>query len=378
MLKKTLALVFVFALLISTSTIVFAQNSTGNLDTNLIKEIPIISGELDELDAVLAASIFLGSVGIDLDYSDIEVIPLYDLDGLISSYYVSFSSAAYAVINNNMGNPTAIEFGGGENERVREILDSSISSHIVYSNPINMWDMSDPSVDIASIMNIPSLYDIYPDLTEVNIITATLHSETRADYELMLSQMNFTMGDGDYGFIPMPTTGTITSIKTITSASSVMSWAVMSNFNHIASNHCGATAITNLALYFHQRGHTNLRITNVTQTFEAVHKIAGNGPNATIAGNAKTYFSNRGFTLNSSGANTQSTVKTALDNNRPLGTLLADGLFNWHWILSVGYLEYSSGDFYHQILTGWENRIDRYYKPGSGSVWMSSTQYWVS
>lgn len=334
-----------------------------------------VDAELDDVDVVLAAIRYLTSVDIVLDFSDIEVVPLLDLNGTKVAYYVSFSSVAYAVINNYRGNPVAIEFGEGENEMLRDLLASSSSQNIVYCNPISMWNYSDVSENRNTMSEIPSLYDTYPDLEEMNVVNATLHNEVREDYEIMLSEMGIR-GDGDYGFVTLPS-GTVSSSKTITSASSV-TWAVMSSFNDIAKNHCGATVVTNLALYYYQRGYTNLRITNVRGTFEAVHKIIGNGPVTVIAGDAVKYFSNRGYTLNHSSANTQLAVKTALNNNRPLATLLADGLLNWHWVLTVGYREYTSGDFYMQIVTGWRNGIDRYYKPGTGSAWWSSTQYWVS
>ncbi len=69
--------------------------------------------------------------------------------------------------------------------------------------------------------------------------------------------------------------------------------------------------------------------------------------------------------------------KTAIAKNRPCGILLADGIVNWHWILGVGWREYSSGNFYMRIVDGWDGTSNRFYKPYSDSLWVSATEYWL-
>ena len=185
-------------------------------------------------------------------------------------------------------------------------------------------------------------------------------------------------GDGDYGFIDlgdMPS-GKYTS-DTILYATST-DWAIMDEFNSIADNHCGATAVTNIALYYAKRGYSKLKINSRLDTFKAVHKIVGNGPVMTIAGSAKEYFSDRGYTLKYSSVGDFSGIKSATTSDRPCGILLADGLFSWHWILSVGWREYTNGGNYLRIMDGWYDTVDRYYKINSGSLWISATEYWVS
>ena len=56
---------------------------------------------------------------------------------------------------------------------------------------------------------------------------------------------------------------------------------------------------------------------------------------------------------------------------------VSKSLSNWHWIICIGYREYSDGKLYMQIVDGWNNRIDRYYRPGYGSAWIASTQYYI-
>lgn len=179
--------------------------------------------------------------------------------------------------------------------------------------------------------------------------------------------------------LALPLLWQIQGYNTITSATSV-DWAIMNDYNDIASNHCGATTVTNLALYFAKRGKTDLKINNSKRdTFVAVHQLVGNGPVMTIAGDAVTYFSSRGYTLNHSSVGSSSAIKTATTNNRPCGILLADGLFAWHWVIGVGWRQYTSNnDFYFRINNNWNNTVNIYYKPGTGSAWWSATAYWVS
>lgn len=73
-----------------------------------------------------------------------------------------------------------------------------------------------------------------------------------------------------------------------------------------------------------------------------------------------------------------SNIKSAADNDEIQGVLLADGIFNWHWILAVGYRQYNSGGDYMRIVNGWDNTIDIFYKVNSASVWISATKYWVN
>ena len=169
--------------------------------------------------------------------------------------------------------------------------------------------------------------------------------------------------------------------KTIKNASKV-TWAITYDYKHIAKNHCGAVAVANLALYFCASGYSNLmararRQGSVYETFVKVHKIVGNGPSIVVARKAQKYFRSRGYSLKYSGANSASAVKNAIDKERPVGILIADGVFGWHWIVCIGYRKYSNGDFYMQIVDGWNDTSKKYYRPFVGSAWISGTQYWI-
>ena len=176
----------------------------------------------------------------------------------------------------------------------------------------------------------------------------------------------------------MPTGGFTAS--TILGASSV-SWAKMGDFNSIAQNHCAATLVTNLALYFASRGKTNLKKNNSNlDTFVAVHKIVPNGPVLAITSKAVKYFSDCGYTLNygNESVNVDSFV-AGIKADRPMAVLLEDGVLSWHWVLGVGYRDYAnSNGLYLRIVNGWVSNANVYYKPYVGSAFNSSTPYWVS
>ncbi len=156
--------------------------------------------------------------------------------------------------------------------------------------------------------------------------------------------------------------------------------AVTGDYDDIAFNHCGATAVTNLSLYFAKIGKSNLKINNSNRdTFVAVHNIVGDGPTVTIADGAKLYFKNRGYTLKYSSANDYELYKSAIRKNRPCGVLISDAYNKWHWILGIGYRNYI--DFpgqYMRVIDGWHKSTNRYFKMNSGTAWISATEYYVN
>lgn len=358
---------------IATTTSAASVDATENEDLGL-----------DRIDAILASHYFLASPQNNMnfwnnDLSDIDIVPLYDTEGEISSYYVELSGdCGYAVINNNVENPTAIEFGKGCNPQIREILDNTDDPHIIYNNPISLYDAGG-IMTLSESSDTPDIYDNYPDLHEPNFELANEISRQKT----FLESLPMPYGDGDYGFIDwgsMPTGGYTNNYL---SGYNSIDWVSTSETAAYASNHCGSVAVTNLALYFAYKGKSNLKVGDRITTFKTVHRYVGDGPKMTIADDAVKYFRFRGYILNYS--TDRSTLMSdridaeneAIDNGRPCGLLLEDALFSWHWILAVGYRNYTNGDKYFQIVDGWSNNATRYYKPGEGSNWVSMTEYWV-
>lgn len=375
-LKKVLSMALVLCMSLSFSATAFAAGIDAD-DT-----VQPITNSIEEIDALLVAASILNSPDAENDILASEnttlndILPLYSGCGEIVAYYVSFAPTGYAVVNNNRSNPAVIEFGEGGHPLIEDILSVENNPYIIYNNPTEVFSANSLDAEVqemANQANSADLYSYYPALKEENALAAARLDQLKQ----MLVPENSVYGSGGYGFIDlgnMPS-GSYSS-DTITKASTT-DWATTGEFSEIAKNHCAATAVTNFALYFANRGHSNLKIDTVYKTFEAVHKIVGNGPVMTIADEAKDYFSDRGYTLKTSSVGTFSGIITAVTNERPSGILLANGIVDWHWVICVGYRAYSSGDNYMRIVDGWNDTIDRFYLIHSGSMWWSATEYWV-
>lgn len=335
----------------------------------------LLSQSMNEFDIVLAAAVKLNSDNYEDDilYTGSTVrniIPLYDDKESIVAFYVSFNPTGYAVVNNNKLNLAVIEYGRGTKFEIEKIVNHNKKA--IYNNPISIYTHKYVKKRENSGKNF---YDFYPELLQSDI---ELQEEISAIKSKVSENNIATKGDGDYGFVDwgdMPSAAY--SAKTIMSAYST-SWITTYDTAHIAHEHCGATAATNIALYYASCGYSNLKINNSKiDTFKAVHKIIGNGPTMMIAGGTEKYFHNRGYSLSSASVYDFDAVKNAAYNDQIQGVLLADGIDNWHWVLAVGYRQYNSGENYMRIVNGWDNSIDVFYKVNSGSAWISATRYWV-
>lgn len=154
-----------------------------------------------------------------------------------------------------------------------------------------------------------------------------------------------------------------------------INWAKTSTYKNEAVNHCAAVFLLNLMIYFKEIGYDNLQFKNIDKAFYKVHNIVGNGPKIFIAPKAKAIFIVYGYSLLSKNIKSFSELKQSINNNRPLGLLLYDGILNWHWVMAVGWREYNNGDQYIRIVDGWNATSNKYYKINSGSAWWSATSY---
>lgn len=184
-------------------------------------------------------------------------------------------------------------------------------------------------------------------------------------------------GDGDYGFLNNKDLSKGNFTEKIISCDKV-NWAVTKDFSDIAKNHCGAVCALNIVLFFAQKATELLTEGDIRKTFVALHDLIGNGPTPSIASNTSKYFSQMGYTLRyRSNIKSIEELKAAIDRNNPCGILLANALADWHWVLGAGYRVYEGGDGYIIIQDGWNRGVLRYYKPNSGSAWVSATEYFL-
>lgn len=371
--RSIMSLLLAFCLCFSMITPVMAANN--NTDNSIEN-----NKEMSELDLVLAAYTFMASNDQEqnlwpVGFCYVSTLPLYDLDNNIVAYYVKLLSGGYAVVNNNIDNPSVIEFGDDSNLLIEEILSSNSNPHIIYNDPFNIYDLNLDQPLAITNEDVISFYDYYPNMNEKNEQLANLHSEQR---KLIAELPMLYRSDDDYGFIyesNLPSgsclIGNIPFLRGI-------DWATTGEFSDIAKNHCGAVAVTNLALYFAHIGYSNLEVENsVRKTFASVQVYVPNGPVMTIADKAKKYFNWRGYTLNYSTIYNFDDIMEAINAERPCGILLENSLADWHWVIGVGYRQYYSGSNYIRIINGWNDSDKYYYMPHNGSTLMSATQYWI-
>lgn len=383
----------VISLLLGICIMVLLAPNTATANSTVISDA---SREMDVLDLLLISHRYMSGTADntymwDDDVSIKDIIPLYDVDDNIMAYYIAFENKGYAIINNNLNNPIPIEFGEGDNFSIRTIIDGAaisekpVSPKICYVNPFLSYDKNQ-NVNMLSEINKEELREkcdldkFYTMLKSVNEDEKALHEESR---KLALASMNRLMG-GSYDFIDwdsMPSGSYSSDWLPFLGTT----WAVMSDYDgkrnpisaKVISEHCGATAATNICLYFATQGYTNLKKNgSVDDTFYDLHSRTGNGPVLTIADDVESYATSRGYAIRSSLVGTYSAYKTAIGNNRPCGILLTAALNKWHWVVGVGYRDYASGSKYVRIVTGWENSANNFYLWGNPATW-SITQYWI-
>lgn len=128
-----------------------------------------------------------------------SVCPLHNSAGDIVAYYVALSPDGYAVINNNVNNPVAIEFGEGRNDLIQEILRKSDHPHIIYNNPFEVYDANEAVPLTLSEQEI-DIVTYYPNLEDSNDELANIHAELKSYASNGAGTRALSQGDIDYGF----------------------------------------------------------------------------------------------------------------------------------------------------------------------------------
>lgn len=178
-----------------------------------------------------------------------------------------------------------------------------------------------------------------------------------------MSLKKWICGNNDYGIIQKSSLPFGEYVEKTIKAAPAVKWSVTSNFSDVAKNHCGAVTVLNLASYFKQLGYQNLIVKGQKSTFKAVHKYVKNGPVLRLFKKAKRYFNTRNYLLTTKRVKNFDQIKTSLNNDEPVVILLVNGLFSWHWVLVVGYIQYPDNTYYLQVMDNWYPDINRYYKP---------------
>lgn len=154
-------------------------------------------------------------------------------------------------------------------------------------------------------------------------------------------------------------------------------WITTGETSTLASRHCGAVAATNTFLYmnnFYKGGKEDFEKKEI---FKSLHKMIGNGPIFSIDSYLKGFFKKLGYDLKSKKIKSIDQYKSEIDKGNVIAILIARGIVQWHWVLGVGYIEYEDGNFYAQIIDGWHNSCDKFYKIKNNKSWLSARSFYI-
>lgn len=165
--------------------------------------------------------------------------------------------------------------------------------------------------------------------------------------------------------------------KTIRAAEKI-SWIRTGDSKDFAINQCGATAASNIVLYYKEALGEDFAYTlNNTEIFAEVYDILGNGSIMSISGALKKYFKKFGIIIKTKDLYSFEDLKKEIEKDNIVAILLEKGLMNWHWIICLGYRIYDDGAEYLRIMDGWNNNIDKFYKIQWGREWLSAASYFL-
>ena len=177
---------------------------------------------------------------------------------------------------------------------------------------------------------------------------------------------NFFAGDDDYGFLKADQMPAGEYRDVYASLALREGFVTTGQTGDYLNNHCGATAATNFARHYIREDWRKI--------FVNVYALIGNGPAFFISHKIKRYFKSHGLKLKSKIHFKTDKIKKASIRNRLSILLLANGIFDWHYVLCLGYRAYANGDDYLIIADGWTRTVS-YYKVNRGSLMFSATTY---
>lgn len=156
-----------------------------------------------------------------------------------------------------------------------------------------------------------------------------------------------------------------------------VNWITTVETSGLASRHCGAVAATNTFLYMNSLENDREKHLEKKEIFKSLHKMIGNGPVFSLDNNLKKFFKKLGYNLKSKKIKSIDQYKSEIDNGSVILILIARGIVEWHWVLGVGYIDYGDGNFYAQIIDGWHNSTDKFYKIKNNNSWLSAKSFYI-
>ena len=142
-------------------------------------------------------------------------------------------------------------------------------------------------------------------------------------------------------------------------------WVCCDDFRSSAKNHCHAVCICNLLRYcFPEQGFS----------FSEIHKRVGNGPVFSLQKMRK-FCEEKQLPLTAEKLRSSKDLNAALADGHPCVVLMANRLWEWHWILVVGIAESADGQQFLRIVDGWHSDCDHWYKIETAAPWLSAYQF---
>ena len=160
-----------------------------------------------------------------------------------------------------------------------------------------------------------------------------------------------------------------------------MTFATTGDFAAVAKNPCGAVCASNVLLSLTAEDPAGEALSGTPAAgsiFDVMHRIIGNGPVFTLNRGIKKGASVFGKVILSERAVSCPDIIHALDRGMPVALLLSNSLFDWHWVLCVGYRRYplsTGGRTYLRLANSWQPKADIFYLPGEGSRILSGRAY---
>ena len=163
-----------------------------------------------------------------------------------------------------------------------------------------------------------------------------------------------------------------------------MRFATTGDYAEIAKNHCGAVCASNVLLWLGYRAPSLIKknadpsfLRN--RVFSTMYRIIGNGPVFTLHGSIKKGARDLGFMIMSERSSSRPDIIRSIDNGKPVALMLANGVFDWHWVLCVGYRRYPvafGGKTYLRLANSWRPDADVFYVPGEGARILSGRAFY--
>lgn len=180
--------------------------------------------------------------------------------------------------------------------------------------------------------------------------------------------IKFIYGNNDYGFFDKIDKSVIKKAKQIDIK--YYDWITTNQFRN-AKNHCASTTSSNLDIFF-----SKINYFSKEDLFREHHDRIGNGPVIGFANKTKKILNKKNIQIESKRfyLNKIENIKRIIDEGSPAVLLLSEALFNWHWVICIGYIETFENEIVLLIIDNWNKRL-RYYIPGKGSILISVNEF---